>query len=290
MCWAPGSYRLVVIRTSARPGPELRMLVAEQGHGRGGPAGPESPDRIIAAAQPSSVIPGRPRAADEECAFYREEIEAHATYTRTGMSRDEGDHMLRWARNQAYRARHIRFGSMRALCAAISKKYAPDGVKSVNFHEPRDGKQHVVLYYRSLLTCLKRVLANPRYAGAQYTSFRCLKTEDGVRVFGAFNNGNWYEFAHAKAQTLGGGQPVSVVPYFMGSDCTVARKNMSIYPYFACPGCLDDDVRSEPGAWSLVAVIPHYNIKAARRAGRAEQGPLGYRRRKVCTLITLIAH
>ena len=68
------------------------------------------------------------------------------------------------------------------------------------------------------------------YAGAQYTSFRCLKTEDGVRVFGAFNNGNWYEFAHAKAQTLGGGQPVSVVPYFMGSDCTVARKNMSIYP------------------------------------------------------------
>jgi hypothetical protein len=65
---------------------------------------------------------------------------------------------------------------------------------------------------------------------------------------------------------------------------------MSIYHYFVCPGCQDDDVRSEPGAWSLVAVIPHYNIKAARRAGRAEQGPLGYRRRKVCTLITLIAH
>jgi hypothetical protein len=179
---------------------------------------------------------------------------------------------------------------MRALCTAISKKYAPDEVKSVNFLQPRDGKQHVVLYYRSLLTCLKRVLANPRYAGAQYTSFRCLKTEDGVRVFGAFNNGNWYEFAHAKAQTLGGGQPVSVVPFFMGSDATVARKNMSMYPFFACPGCLDDDVRSEPGAWSLVAVIPHYNIKAARRAGRAEQGPMGYRRRKVRTLITLNAH
>ena len=106
-------------------------------------------------------------------------------------------------------------------------------------------------------------------------------------MFGAFkfNNGNWYE-----AQTLGGGQPVSVVPFFMGSDATVARKNMSMYPFFACPGCLDDDVRSEPGAWSLVAVIPQYNIKAARRAGRAEQGPLGYRRRKVRTLITLYAH
>jgi len=106
-------------------------------------------------------------------------------------------------------------------------------------------------------------------------------------VFGAFkfNNGNWYE-----AQTLGGGQPVSVVPFFMGSDATVARKNMSMYPFFACPGCLDDDVRSEPGAWSLVAVIPQYNIKAARQSGRAEQGPLGYRRRKVRTLITLYAH
>ena len=128
------------------------MPVAEQGHGRGGPAGPESPDRIIAAAQPSSIIHGLPRAADEECAFSRDEIEVHATYARTGMSRDEGDCMLKWDRNQAYRSRHIRFGSMHALCTAISKleKYAPGEVKSVNFHEPlaRDGEQHVVLYYR----------------------------------------------------------------------------------------------------------------------------------------------
>ena len=51
---------------------------------------------------------------------------------------------------------------------------------------------------------------------------------EAVRVFGAFkfNHGNWYE-----AQILGGGQPVSVVPFFMGSDATVARKNMSILPY-----------------------------------------------------------
>ena len=51
----------------------------------------------VAAAQPSSVIPGRPSAAEEDCAFSREEVEVHATYTRSGMSRDEGDHMLRWA-------------------------------------------------------------------------------------------------------------------------------------------------------------------------------------------------
>ena len=34
------------------------MLVAEQGHGRGGRAGQESSGRIIAEAQPSSVIQG----------------------------------------------------------------------------------------------------------------------------------------------------------------------------------------------------------------------------------------
>ena len=269
---------------------EFRMRSVVQGRARDPDPVRLPPVRVGAAAQPSSVIPGRPSAAEEDCAFSREEVEVHATYIRSGMSRDEGDHMLRWARNEAYRSRHIRFGSMRALCTAISKAYAPEGVSSVNFHEPKDGKQHVVLYHRSLLGSLKRVLANPRYAGIQYNSFRCLTTEDGVRVYGAFNNGDWYEFAHAKAQTLGGGQPVSVVPYFMGSDATVARKNMSMYPFFACPGCLGDDVRSEPGAWVLVAVLPHYSIKAAKRAGRAEQGPAGYRRRKVHTLCILHAH
>ena len=151
-------------------------------------------------------------------------------------------------------------------------------------------ESNVVLYHRSLLGSLKSVLANPRYAGIQYNSFRCLTTKDGVRMYGAFNNGDWYEFAHAKAQTLCGGQPVSVVPYFMGSDATVACKNMSMYPFFACPGCLKDDVQSEPGAWVLVAVLPYYSIKAAKRAGRAEQGPKGYRRRKVHTLHPVRAH
>ena len=190
--------------------------------------------------------------------------------------------MLRWARNQAFRSRHIRFGSMRALCAAVSKQFAPKGVKTVHFHEPKDGKQHVVLYTRSILEVLKKQLADPRFAGVQYTCFRHLRTQDGgVRVFGAFNNGQWYEFAHATAQTLGGGQPVSVAPYWMGSDVTVGRKSCSMYPYFVASGSTDDDVRSEPSCWSIVAVFPHYKIKAARRAGRPAEGPYGYRRRKV---------
>ena len=144
---------------------EFRMRSVVQGRARDPDPVRLPPVRVGAAAQPSSVIPGRPSAAEEDCAFSREEVEVHATYIRSGMSRDEGDHMLRWARNEAYRSRHIRFGSMRALCTAISKAYAPEGVSSVNFHEPQDGKQHVVLYHRSLLGSLKRVLANPRYAG-----------------------------------------------------------------------------------------------------------------------------
>ena len=190
--------------------------------------------------------------------------------------------MLRWARNQAFRSSHIRFGSMRRLCAVVRKQFAPKGVKTVDFHEPKDGKQHVVLYTRSILEVLKQQLANPRFAGVQYTRFRHLRTQNGgVRVFGSFNNGQWYEFAHATAQTLGGGQPVSVAPYWMGSDVTVGRKSCSMYPWFVCSGCIDDDVRSEPSCWSIVAVFPHYKIKAAHRAGRPAEGPHGYRRRKV---------
>jgi hypothetical protein len=67
---------------------------------------------VSAAAQPSSVIPGRCPSGTmmEDCAFSREEAEVLMTYTHTGMSRDEGDHLLRWARNQAYRSNRIRFG------------------------------------------------------------------------------------------------------------------------------------------------------------------------------------
>ena len=120
----------------------------------------------------------------EDCAFSREEAEVLMTYTHTGMSRDEGDHLLRWARNQAYRSNRIRFASMRNLCAVISKRYHPEGIKSVNFWEPKDGKQHLVLYHRSLIGVLQRLLRHPRYAGVQYTSFRMLRTDQGVRVFG----------------------------------------------------------------------------------------------------------
>ena len=106
---------------------EFRMRSVVQGRARDPDPVRLPPVRVGAAAQPSSVIPGRPSAAEEDCAFSREEVEVHATYIRSGMSRDEGDHMLRWARNEAYRSRHIRFvmdlfsrprGEMKDVCQA----------------------------------------------------------------------------------------------------------------------------------------------------------------------------
>ena len=102
-----------------------------------------------------------------------------------------------------------------------------------------------------------------------------------MRIIGAFNTGTWFEFANVTAQAMGDGSPVSVVSLFGSTDVSVARKKMSIYPFFFSSGCIGDRNMSEPGSWMLLACLPHYNEIAARAAGRKEEGPTGIRRRKV---------
>ena len=46
-------------------------------------------------------------------------------------------------------------------------------------------------------------------------------------------------------------------------------------------GCIYDEVRSEPGSWLVVGMIPVYRHKVALRAGRPKQGPDGCSRRKI---------
>lgn len=46
-------------------------------------------------------------------------------------------------------------------------------------------------------------------------------------------------------------------------------------------GCVYDEVRSEPGSWLVVGMIPVYRHKVAQRAGRPRQGPDGCSRRKI---------
>jgi hypothetical protein len=217
----------------------------------------------------------------EPCPFTREEGEVHGTYVATTMPRNEGDDMLKWASNHAYRPQRLRFRNIRSLSRAVARHYVPEGVKGINFHERLDGHQNVMFYYRDLLPCIVRLLSRPKYANTVYTRFRLVRDQDGVRIYGAFNTGSWYQFAHVTAQTKGDGRPVSVVSLFGSTDVSIARKKMAVYPFFFASGCIGDRNMSEPSSWMMVACLPHYNDKAARAAGRIEEGPHGIRRRKV---------
>ena len=217
----------------------------------------------------------------EPCPFTREEGEVYGTYVASSMSRDEGDDMLKWACNRAYRPRRLRFRNIRSLSHAVARQYVPEGVQGTNFHEPLDGHQNVMFYHRDLLPCVKRLLSRPCFANTIYNRFRLLRGEDGIRIIGAFNTGDWFEFAHVTAQTKGDGRPVSVVSLFGSTDVSIARKNMPVYPFFTGSGVLGDRKMSEPSSWLMVACLPHYNEKAARAAKRKEEGPTGIRRRKV---------
>ena len=217
----------------------------------------------------------------EPCPFTREEGEAYGTYVASDMSRNEGDDMLKWACNRAYRPRRLRFRNIRSLSLAMRRQYVPEGVQRLNFHEPLDGHQNVIFYYRDLLPCIIRLLSRPNFANTVYTRFRLVRDEDGVRIIGAFNTGDWYEFAHLTAQTKGDGRPVTVMPLFGSTDVTIARKNMPVYPFFCASGCIGDRNMSEPSSWLMVACLPHYKEKAAHAAKRKDDGPTGIRRRKV---------
>jgi hypothetical protein len=219
----------------------------------------------------------------EPCPFNREQGEAWGTYVSSSMSRNDGDDMLRWAGNYAYRSRRLKFRTIRSMSDAVRKEYVPEGVQSLNFHEPLDGHQNVMFYYRDLLPCITRLLSRPNANLVPYTKFRLVKGEDGIRIIGALNTSNWYECAYVRAQEfeVGDGSPVTPLPVFCGTDVSVARKNMPAYPFFTTHGVLGDRNMSEPGSWLMVACLPHYNEKAAKAAKRKLEGAQGIRRRKV---------
>jgi hypothetical protein len=175
------------------------------------------------------------------------------------------------------------------MTRAITCKYVPEGIKGYNFHETLDGKQNVMFYHRPILPCLKRILARQKYAGNFYTKFRLVKDANGLRIFGAFNTSDWYEFAFLTAQTkrIGGpgGPGVTPVPVFLSSDVTVAKKKCPFYPCFLGNGVLGDKHLSEPSSWLLMGCLSHYNDKGAIAAKRPKVGPRSIMRRKVqfCT-------
>ena len=54
--------------------------------------------------------------------------------------------------------------------------------------------------------------------------------------------------------------------------------------YAASLGCIYDNVRSEPGSWIVVGMIPVYDLKKAVRAGRPTRGPESCAARKASLL------
>ncbi len=108
-----------------------------------------------------------------------------------------------------------------------------------------------------------------------------MKDQNGKQIIGAYNTGDWYEFAYVTAQSKGGGREVTVVPLLGGTDISIARKNMPVYQVFVAIGCIGDKNLSDPSSWLMVACLPPYDDKAARAAKRKLEGPYGIKRRKV---------
>jgi hypothetical protein len=173
----------------------------------------------------------------DPCKFTREEAEMAGTLTSAQMSRATSDRLLQVVSNPKFRGKRVRRVRSRAFLEAVVKEYGSGGVKEADFTEPLDGNQKMVLYYRDLHSCVVSLLQNPRFVDRQYTQFRYQRDEGGFRVYGAFNTGEWYEFAQVKANALSpNGEKVSPVPVFLSSDVTAARKKLPLYPiYCGCP-------------------------------------------------------
>jgi hypothetical protein len=150
----------------------------------------------------------------EPCIFSREEGELYVTYVGSAMSRNEGDDMLKWACNRAYRPRRLRFHKIRSLSLAARNTFVPEGVKDLNFHERLDRNQNAMFYPRDLLSCMKHLLSLPNFADNLYTRFRLVRDKEGLCIIGAFNTGDWYKFAYVTAQSKGDGRHVAVCPCF----------------------------------------------------------------------------
>ncbi len=71
------------------------------------------------------------------------------------------------------------------------------------FTEKADGKQLMIIYFRSFYDAIKQLLRNARFAGKQYTEFEMSLTPGMKRKYGAINRGEMYEIA----QGIAGPQP-----------------------------------------------------------------------------------
>lgn len=190
--------------------------LASESHGGFGPA---------QLSQIVDSIGQQPKRAKTTCKFSRETGEVWSTFCDSTMSRKKGDELLKWAGNPLYRGDQTPYRTIRHMANDICREYVPDGVMKADFTEELDGKQKLVFFHRDLYTVVKELLGDSRFAGRQYTQFESGVNSNGKRTFGAFNTGDVYRDAQAKA-----GPDVSPIPIFLSADKTYVLKSMSVHP------------------------------------------------------------
>jgi hypothetical protein len=90
-----------------------------------------------------------------------------------------------------------------------------------------------------MLPTLISMLKDPQLADVQYTDFKIMQNENRCRIFGSFHGGEWFEFAHAVAQSKArNNEHVSSPPLIFSTVVTYGRKNLLLYPWVAVSGCV----------------------------------------------------
>ena len=166
-----------------------------------------------------------PKRFKPDTSFSREEFEIMATHNSSKKGDSQGDRMLEWASNPAFRSKNVRSLKMKTLHTKSIAEHVPDGVFREDFTETKDGAQKLIFSYRSLYEACKELLRNVRFAGSQYIQADVCYDGLGKRKLGALNRGEMYESCQRRV-----GSRVSAVPVFLGSDSTILCKKMGGHP------------------------------------------------------------
>ena len=192
----------------------------------------QDPPNWVPGSRPvNSVVPPPANFTQKKSAFNRSEFEVFAHHTVGATGDKHGDRMLEWATNPKFKARRIRYTSMKTMGKKAVDLNIPAGVMSRDFTERADGSQRLVFFFRSLYDAIKQLANNSRFAGKQYTEFELVHTVGNKRKYGAINRGEMYEIAQGYA-----GPDTSPMPVFLSSDTTVICKKMGAHPIIReCP-------------------------------------------------------
>ena len=123
----------------------------------------QDPPNWVPGSRPvNSVVPPPANFTQKKSAFNRSEFEVIAHHTVGATGDKHGDRMLEWATNPKFKARRIRYTSMKTMGKKAVDLNIPAGVLSRDFTERADGSQRLVFFFRSLYDAIKQLANNSR--------------------------------------------------------------------------------------------------------------------------------